>query len=270
MLGTYERGRDTYIIPACWNVTNDSCLPHFHSSLEFVYVTNGELKATLNGVHYDVKKGQILIVTSYTIHYYETVDSSEEIILTVPLDYIPSYNKQFSHSSFAQNVYQDTDIQNSEILRSMKVLSKNDAWRKLSTDIVKGYIYVIIGTLIAGIGLTNNNITSNQDTIRDVLIYIQNNYLSQISLQQLAKHFGYSTSRFSHLFNTYLGCTISEYINTLRCRYASGLFLDDSVSIINAAMSSGFSSMRTFYRSFKKCFGVTPSQYRDNYMKICD
>lgn len=270
MLGTYEWERDNFKLPACWKVMNDTCLPHFHNSLEIVYVTNGKLKATLNGACYNVTKGQILIVSSYTVHHYETVIPSEVIILTVPLDFIPSYDKQLSHSRFAQIIYQDTKMQNSEILHCMKILAKDDSQKELSINVIKGYIYVIIGMLIEKIGLVPNKNNENQNITKDILIYLQSNYLSPIFLQQLAKHFGYSASRFSHLFNSCFGCTIAEYINTLRCRHASGLLANDSVPIITVAMSSGFSSMRTFYRSFKKCFGVTPSQYRDLCMSTCD
>ncbi|MCI1991193.1 MAG: AraC family transcriptional regulator [Oscillospiraceae bacterium] len=269
MLGVYEHERDSYKFPSCWHVVNDVCLPHFHSSIEFVYVTDGELKVTLNGVSSFIKKGQILIVSSYTVHFYETVTASEAIILIVPLDFIPTYNKMLTQNDFIRNVYQDRLSESSEILHCMRILSENNVNdKKLSANIIKGYIYVIIGILIENVGLAHNKNDPNRSTAKDILIYLQDHYLSPVSLQLLAKNFGYSASRFSHIFNSCFGCTIADYVNTLRCRHASGLLIDDSVPIINAAMGSGFNSMRTFYRSFRHCYGVTPSQYRDNYAKM--
>ena len=269
MLGVYEHERDSYKFPSCWHVVNDVCLPHFHSSIEFVYVTDGELKVTLNGVSSFIKKGQMLIVSSYTVHFYETVTASEAIILIVPLDFIPTYNKMLTQNDFIRNVYQDRLSEGSEILHCMRILSENSLNdKKLSANIIKGYIYVIIGILIENVGLTHNKHDPNRSTAKDILIYLQDHYLSPVSLQLLAKNFGYSASRFSHIFNSCFGCTIADYVNTLRCRHASGLLIDDSVPIINAAMGSGFNSMRTFYRSFRHCYGVTPSQYRDNYAKM--
>jgi AraC-like DNA-binding protein len=269
MLGVYEHERDSYKFPSCWHVVNDVCLPHFHSSIEFVYVTDGELKVTLNGVSSFIKKGQMLIVSSYTVHFYETVTASEAIILIVPLDFIPTYNKMLAQNDFIRNVYQDSSGEGSEILHCMKILSQNRLNdRKLSANIIKGYIYVIIGILIENVGLIHNRNDPNRDIAKDILIYLQDHYLSPVSLQLLARDFGYSASRFSHIFNSCFGCTIADYVNTLRCRHAAGLLIDDSVPIINAAMGSGFNSMRTFYRSFRHCFGITPSQYRDNYAKM--
>jgi hypothetical protein len=190
MLGVYEHERDSYKFPSCWHVVNDVCLPHFHSSIEFVYVTGGELKVTLNGVSSFIKKGQMLIVSSYTVHFYETVTASEAIILIVPLDFIPTYNKVLAQNDFIRNVYQDSSGEGSEILHCMKILSQNRLNdRKLSANIIKGYIYVIIGILIENVGLIHNRNDPNRDIAKDILIYLQDHYLSPVSLQLLAKEF---------------------------------------------------------------------------------
>ncbi len=270
MQGIYEHGRDNYKYPSCWRVINNVCPPHFHSSIEFVYVMDGELKATLNGVSYTVSKNQILISSSYTVHRYATESYSDAIVLIVPLDFIPSYNKVLSQNCFSQKVYKDTAAC-SEILHCMKILSHDgEKGCKISPNVLKGYIYVIVGMLIENVGLIHIGNDQNHNLTKDILIYLQNNYLAPVSLELLSKDFGYSKSRFSHIFNSYFGCTLAEYVNTLRCRHAATLLIDDSVPIINAAMGSGFDSMRTFYRSFKRCFGVTPSQYRNNYTKTQD
>ena len=267
LLGVYEHERDGYQYPSCWRVINNSCMPHFHSSVEFVYVTQGELRASLNGVSSVVNANQLLMVSSYMAHRYETVSSSEAIILIVPLDFIPSYQKLLMQNDFNQSVYEDDSLENSELLHCMKILSRDQGnEHKLSIPIVKGYIYVILGMLVEAVGLTAKKSESTHNIAKDILIYLQANYPSKVSLQEMARNFGYSPSRFSHIFNSYFNCTIADYVNSLRCRHASGLLIDESVSIGNAAITSGFTSMRSFYRSFKHYFGVTPSEYRDNYV----
>ena len=268
MLGIYEQGRDNYQYPSCWHAVNGVCMPHFHKSIELIYMADGEMKATLNGTPYTVTKNQILIVSSYTMHHYETETYSDAIILIVPFDFIPSYSKVLLQKRFSQNIYGADSIEKSEIVHCLKILCQNEAGsHRLSLNVQKGYIYVIIGMLIESVGLVADHNDQSRNVTKDILTYLQNNYLLPVSLEQLSKNFGYSMSRFSHIFNSYFGCTIAEYINTLRCRHAAGLLIDDSVSIIDTAMSSGFSSMRTFYRSFKHCYGVTPTQYRNNYVK---
>ena len=36
--------------------------------------------------------------------------------------------------------------------------------------------------------------------------------------------------------------------------------------MVDIAMSVGFESTRTFYRAFKRCYGMTPSEYASRHM----
>ena len=72
MLVPYEYRRDNYRHPSWWRSKDDTCLPHFHSSVELLYVYKGELNACLNGKNYEVKANHILLSPSYTVHYYTT------------------------------------------------------------------------------------------------------------------------------------------------------------------------------------------------------
>lgn len=263
MESLYEHSRDSDKYPVCWRTLNDRCMPHFHSSMEFVYVTDGELKASLNGKSYTVKKGQILISPSYTLHYYSTERYSDSIVLIVPLDFIAYYNKIFSQKVFSS--WLCSDSADGEILHCMRKLEaegENDCIA--NANIARGYIYIILATLIDRVGLVDVPGGQNRYLTRDILVYLQNNYLGSVSLELLAAHFGYSKSRFSHIFNDSFGCSLKEYVNSLRCRHAAGLLVQGT-PMIDVAMSSGFECIRTFYRRFKQCFGVTPTQYCSGY-----
>lgn len=267
MQGIYEHVRDNDKYPACWRTENDCCMPHFHSSIEVVYVIEGELKAVLGGKSYTVCKNQILISSSYTVHYYHTESHSKSIILIVPLDFIPYYDKIFAKKALAQCVVEN-DAASSEILHCMEMLSRNDRQDlSLNANITKGYIYVVLGMLINHVGLMDIANDQGRHLTKDILIYLQNNYLESLSLESLALKFGYSKSRFSHVFNACFGCTITGYINTLRCRNAANLLMGET-PMIDAAMNSSFESMCTFYRCFKHCFGVTPTQYCNDYFTL--
>lgn len=263
MYGFYEHARDNYKYPSCWSVKNNSCLPHFHSSIELVYLVDGEQKSNINSGVYTVLKDQLSISSSYMVHSYSTESYSDSIILIVPLDFIPSYRSILSKKAFSQCVY-DTKDDEGELLHCMeRILSEMESDQKSSLTIIKGYIYVILGMLIERVGLADMNEDESSSLTKDILIYLQDNYLEKLSLEMLAQKFGYSKSRFSHIFNKRFGCGISEYIDTMRCRHAA-VMLSNSSTLIDAALNSGFESMRTFYRCFKRCFGVTPSDYRDS------
>ena len=62
-------------------------------------------------------------------------------------------------------------------------------------------------------------------------------------------------------FKQLTGTTIMEYLNRYRCRQAASL-LQDGLPAARAAEQCGFSDPAYFSRIFKRCMGVSPSQYK--------
>lgn len=255
--GIYESERDNDRAPACWRCFNNGCSPHFHSSLEFVYILDGEMKALLNGRPLDVHEHEVLIVPSLTVHYFFTEAHSEAVVLIVPLDYIPTFRKQFETHTFANLIYRDPEPA-SELRNSMERLSGHSL--PGGSPILRGYTYLIVGLLTELVGLRELANDHSSSLVRSILTYLQANYRSPLSLGELAQTFGYSKSRFSHLFQSSIGYSPMEYIASLRCRNALTMMHDGS-PMIEAAFGSGFESMRTFYRAFRRCFDETPTRY---------
>lgn len=263
-MAMYEIYRDHLKYPSFWQNDNITCVLHFHSSIEFVYVVEGSMKAFINGRTYIAEKDEILISSSYSAHHYTSEKQSNSIMLIIPLDFIPLYSAVLAKKVFSNCLCKDKEA-NKEILHCMQQMLLYKESKEHMENIIKGYIYVIIGMLINSVGLTDID-DKGSSLSKDILMYLQNNYLSPVSLEILSHDFGYSKYRFSHIFSAYFGCGLTEYVNTLRARHAANLLMTSDSSLIDVAMNSGFESMRTFYRSFKLCFGVTPSHYRTNYI----
>ena len=52
-----------------------------------------------------------------------------------------------------------------------------------------------------------------------------------------------------------------EYLAALRCRQAAQLLLESDMTMLDISLGVGFECLRTFYRAFKSCYDMTPSQY---------
>lgn len=100
------------------------------------------------------------------------------------------------------------------------------------------------------------------DRLLPVLAFIDNNYMYDISLDDLALMSGYSRCHFSRLFGKLSGTTLSDYLNRRRIREAVRLLSETDISVTDAAMKSGFSSLTTFNRVFKQLENCTPSEYK--------
>lgn len=270
---SYEYVRDNINQIVCWKVDNNHYWPHFHSSIEIIYVTAGELKITLNGQVYLVHQNNFLIIPSYFIHSYATDHYSTAYILIIPLESIPSYKNTFSKKTFASLLVENTpceedlkycldslcNITNDIRPDSLCNIVNNVNPAALET-VLKGYVYVFLGLLINHVGLVDITDTKMISLAQEILIYLQGNYLLPLKREEISEHFGYSRSRFSHIFNEFFDCKLVEYINGLRCRHALELLREKSTTITDIALASGFDSTRTFYRAFQKCFGCTPNE----------
>ena len=264
---SYEYMRDSKQAFNCWEAVNNKFWPHFHSSIELIYVTEGELKVTLNGQLYSVYKDNVLIVPSYYIHSYDTDEYSKAYIAIIPQDSIPSYKTLLSRKTFINPLISNSTGK-TELLHLFECLCQynTDNGDPITASIRKGYSYALMGLLIQESGLTE--VTNNRtiSLAQEILIYLQENYLKPVNLKDTALHFGYSKSRFSHIFNEYFDCTLVDYINGLRSRHALKLLQESDTTVTEIGLSCGFDSTRTFYRAFSKTFGCTPGEYRKSGM----
>lgn len=82
--------------------------------------------------------------------------------------------------------------------------------------------------------------------------YINEHFAEQISLQSMAKNFGYSEGRCSYLFNTCVGVPFKTYLNQIRMQKAVELLSEKTLSVSEIMEKCGFNSSVTFYRQYRK------------------
>lgn len=252
----YEQSRDDMEQSICFRSKNNSCMPHFHSSIELAYVVDGELSAILDGQRYDVPKGSLLITSGYTVHRYFTENTSDIIVLIIPISFVSILEKKLANKRFAKPVYQDEEGELSALIPLM-----HSQWEKMGMEARRGFSQLLLGILMDRVGLVDMPAKAPAGLMRKMLSYLQENSASSLSMEKLARHLGYSRSRLSHLFRDNFGCSYSDYVNSLRCRRAAQLLAQSDLTQLEIAMMTGFECIRTFYRAFRKCYGMTPRQY---------
>lgn len=96
-----------------------------------------------------------------------------------------------------------------------------------------------------------------------ILLWIENNYSDpNLSIVSVSEQFGISQKRIYALVWEATGVRFNEYVLNLRMKRACALLCTSQLSVEQIAEQSGYSAESTFYRVFKKYFGVTPRQYR--------
>ena len=114
-----------------------------------------------------------------------------------------------------------------------------------------------------------NEIESKEDAktvyIQNIKKYIENNYKSQdFTVDALCDMMHLSHSYICRIFSDVEGCTVMNYIETVRLGKAAELLRDTSLNVNRIASSVGYNDALHFMKRFKKHFGVTALQYRKN------
>ena len=84
---------------------------------------------------------------------------------------------------------------------------------------------------------------------------------TELSLSTIANELSYNAKYLSHLFKQKTGVNYSEYLRSVRIRYAVSLFDRGLDSIKNVALLSGFTDPLYFSNVFKKTMGYSPKEY---------
>jgi len=92
--------------------------------------------------------------------------------------------------------------------------------------------------------------------------YLEENYMIDISLENLADHLGHSFKYTSVLFKKVMGDNFKNYLSIYRIEKAKELMQENhDLKIKDLAELIGYNSSNTFIRIFRKYEGVSPGKY---------
>ena len=152
-----------------------------------------------------------------------------------------------------------------------------EALRLQITDyILKPVNYEEFGTCIDNlkISLFERRVSSaaepekqEERAITGITRYLQEHLAEEISLSVLAEQFHLNPQYISQLFKSEIGVNFLVYLTNIRMEKAKKLLLSTALSIAEVAEQSGYGDYRVFTKVFKKSEGITPSQYRRDFLE---
>ena len=107
----------------------------------------------------------------------------------------------------------------------------------------------------------------SNSAVKKAMLYIQENYSRDISLDDVSSQVNISPYYFSKIFKEETGENFIEYLTRVRIDKAKELLVDANVSVKEAGIQSGYSDPNYFSRIFKKQMDMTPSEYKARYGK---
>lgn len=100
--------------------------------------------------------------------------------------------------------------------------------------------------------------------MQKVLDYIECHYDQKLNVQSLSDVAHFSPFHFHRQFSAYTGLTLKGAIQTMRLKVAARtLITQPQKRVLEVAIETGFESPEVFSRAFGRCFGMSPSQFRN-------
>lgn len=249
-------------------LSNINSPPHIHSEeeIEMTLVISGESNCVINGTSYKIKSGDLVIITRYQTHsYYHTAE-----IDTFSFIFQKSLSEKlydfFNNHTFLPPVINIINDFN-QLQPIFDALEFELSAETSDNLIYKSFAQIVVKKIIDIIdkgSSTNREITmtSKSDFLKTAQLYCIENYEKNISVYDIAKHVGVHPNYLSSAFKKHFGITIIQYLNICRLKHATSLINNKSLPMTEISFASGFQSIRTFNRIFKKEMGCTPKEYQ--------
>ncbi len=232
-----------------------------YDSFLFMYVKSGEgYVKTVEGIH-TLRAGDFVFLDCYRPHSYWT-DTSMNILWlhfdgALAREYYNAYrqhHKETVHISaaIAKRVLSPFFAMYDSFKNA--VITGDSWYNKYITDIL---------TYIVNIEDLKEENSSDSTLCDKALLFIQNHYSEDISVEGIAKYLSVSPSYFMRLYKREMGTTPYANINALRIEQAKYELKTTKRTVSEIGFHCGFNSVNSFCITFKKCVGLTPTEYRN-------
>ena len=99
--------------------------------------------------------------------------------------------------------------------------------------------------------------------VERIVDYIFANLTGDLSLQQIAEQFNYSTVYVNRILKRETGCSAIQFIKQKRIALAKAMLYLDDISVDEVSAAVGFNSFNYFCRVFRQMEEISPTEYRE-------
>lgn len=222
---------------------------HFHLAFEMIFVSDGQLYVCVDRKEYQLQKNDLIFIFPNQIHEFKTLEHSEIMVLLFSPELIGDFCMNFKGLIPDDNVLHFTEKIDFDKLSSI--------YRQ------KSFLYAVCADLINRTSFSPVKQSPQTKVLYKMLLCVEENYSSNLTLKTVAKHLQYDYPYISKLFARQMNMTFTDYLNHYRISQACYLLKNSQQSISEVAINCGYNNLRTFHRNFRKIIGESPVKYRE-------
>jgi AraC-like DNA-binding protein len=236
--------------------------PHQHNDYEqLLVILSGEGEVCIGEQKYTIKEGSVYLLLRGVSHSFQF--KRETITLDFKFRLSDSRLLEALSSSEPYCIGRGTEL--SEIKKWYK-LSLQQMGNPVSAHplrIESGFKSTLVSLLLGGAAVSAppyDGLPSVDDN-EPLVHYLKTNMAEKITLDLLAKHFGFNRNYLIKLFHNKTGITPIQYLQAIRLEKSKEYLEFTSLSISEVADKVGW-TLPYFSKILKKQVGLSPSQYR--------
>lgn len=238
--------------------------PHLHTHLEMIYLEEGSCEMVLDNQRHKVEAGELLIVFPNQIHaYYEQKPVKGYVVIFAP-EIFREFREIFQSKMPENPILRERRLTMNvgQSLKNMRDKLKMDA--ALGEVVAKGQLLALLGEMFLCMNFIDK--PGETEAMKRILSYCMERFAEPFTLDEMAKELYLSKYYICHMFRERLNVNCKEFVNQLRVEAACDLLKKDA-SVTETAYAVGFSSVRTFNRTFSHYMNMSPRDYRKNSLK---
>lgn len=245
---------------------------HWHVEYEIIRILKGTLTVTLDEKSFTAHGNDVIFVNSGILHSGIPEDCVYECIV---FDLNAFLKSSSVCSRYMQEIlHQEVMIYHHFTEKQADLISCVNSLFRAMEEKAPGYEMIVFGQFYHFFGLVFGNhyyLESLRKTRRDykrivqlkqVVEFIEKNYASPITLQELSASVSMSPKYFCRFFSEMTHQTPMDYLNRQRIEQACCQLATTDDSITEIAYRNGFNDLSYFIRTFKKYKGITPGKFK--------
>lgn len=154
-----------------------------------------------------------------------------------------------------------------ELCEQMYTLDDMNEYGKLASQLLCASFVVITSQLSSFVNTEASTFNDDEKFVTRIINYLNEHFVDDISLNEVAAYLGCSASYISHAFKKSMGTTPIQYVIRRRIGLAQTLLISTDLPATHIATMVGYENTNYFINSFAKIVGMTPIRYRNFYLE---
>lgn len=245
----------------------------WHEQLEIIYVTEGKVICECDFTRYECNEGDIVVINPCETHMVKYFDRPSHYLCLMVDPKLYNGHGDISSEKYIQPM-------SDRRVRFNRVINNNPKAKKIFVELleeykaantayemaVKGHLLCFLSELFRSEVDPGSlkHATRPSSSVAPALKYISDHFAEDIDINKLSGICCMNRSYFCRRFKQVTGRTPITYVNEYRLTKARSLLASQDGSVSEIADECGFSDSNYFSRLFTKCYGISPTKFRQS------